>query len=123
MHAGEFLPPPLVLASYWTRARMLGRRGRPVPAWRQGAFAVGIVIVVAVQIPPLDQLADDVLVAHTAQHPLNADIASFLIVTGLTGPLLAPLLQVRATRWLRPLTHPVAALVIGRRRSSIPTTA
>jgi putative membrane protein len=116
LHLGEFAPPMGVLAGYglcyWTRARTLARQARPVAGWRQAAFAAGIGIVVAVQTPPLDDLADHVLIAHMAQHLLIGDIASFVIVLGLTGPLLAPLLHLRATRWLRPLAHPVAALVI-----------
>jgi putative membrane protein len=43
-----------------------------------------------------------------AQHLLIGDIASLLVVLGLTGPMLAPLLRLSWTRWLRPLTHPVA---------------
>jgi cytochrome c oxidase assembly factor CtaG len=50
--------------------------------------------------------------AHMAQHLILGDIASLLIVLGLTGPMLAPLLRLRATRWLRPLTHPIVALVL-----------
>ena len=100
------------LLGYSSRARRLARQGRPPDRWRQAAFGAGVLIVVAVQCPPADDLADDVLIAHMAQHLLIGDIASFLIVIGLTGPMLAPLLRLRFTHWLRPLTHPVTALVI-----------
>jgi cytochrome c oxidase assembly factor CtaG len=43
---------------------------------------------------------------------LIGDIASFLIVIALTGPLMAPLLRLRFARLLRPATHPVAALLL-----------
>lgn len=57
---------------------------------------LGVVIVAVVQIGPLDTLADSVLVAHMLQHILISDIASLLIVFGLTGPVIQPLLHVRA---------------------------
>ena len=60
----------------------------------------------AVQLPPLDELADQVLVAHMVQHIVIGDIASLLIVLGLTGPVLQPLLHMRATRPLRVLASP-----------------
>lgn len=113
LHTGEFVPPVVIsgvyAGAYAARARTLARRGRPVAGWRIAAFAAGVAIVAVVQCPPLDQLGDDILIAHMAQHLLIGDIASLLIVLGLTGPMLAPVL--RFTRPLRPLTHPVAALV------------
>jgi cytochrome c oxidase assembly factor CtaG len=116
LHASEFLPPTLILGGYLgayrVRARTLARGGRPVARARQFAFAAGIAIVVAVQLPPVDNLADEVLLAHMAQHLAIGDIASLLIVLGLSGPMLAPLLRLRWTRWMRPLTHPVAALTL-----------
>lgn len=115
-HLGEFLPPLAVIAGYATayalRTRTLAHEGRPVDRRRQVAFAAGLAIVAFVQLPPLDQLADQVLVAHMAQHLLIGDIASFLIVVGLTGPVLAPLLQLGWFRALRPLTNPIAAFAI-----------
>jgi putative membrane protein len=116
LHLGEFAPPVLVLAAYalgyWARVRTLARKARPVARWRQTAFAAGILIVIVVQCPPLDELADELLIAHMFQHLLIGDIASFLIVIGLTGPLLMPLLRMRWLRWVRPLTHPVVALAL-----------
>ncbi|MGB0097581.1 MAG: cytochrome c oxidase assembly protein [Solirubrobacteraceae bacterium] len=63
-----------------------------------------------VQIGPLDTLADSVLVAHMLQHILIGDIASLLIVLGVTGPVIQPLLHIRATRPLRTLAHPLIAV-------------
>ena len=65
-----------------------------------------------VQLPPLDNLADEVLVAHMIQHIVIGDIASLFIVLGLTGPVIAPLLHMRATRPLRVLASPGVALVL-----------
>ena len=114
LHIGEFVPPLLLAGAYaiaYTgRTRTLARRGRPVAPWRVAAFGTGVAIVVIAQCPALDELADNVLIAHMAQHLLIGDIASLLIVLGLTGPLLAPVLHL--TRPLRPLLHPVAAFAI-----------
>jgi cytochrome c oxidase assembly factor CtaG len=63
-----------------------------------------------VQLPPLDTLADQVLVVHMLQHIILGDIASLLIVFGLTGPVLQPLLHIRVTRPLRKLANPIVAL-------------
>jgi cytochrome c oxidase assembly factor CtaG len=61
--------------------------------------------------PPADNLADQLLVAHMAEHLLIGDVAALLIVLGMTGPLLAPLLRIRWIQWLRMLGHPVVAIV------------
>jgi cytochrome c oxidase assembly factor CtaG len=45
------------------------------------------------------------------EHLLIGDLAALLIVLGFTGPLLAPLLRIRAIGWLRVFTHPVVAVV------------
>jgi putative membrane protein len=47
---------------------------------------------------------------HMVQHLLLGDLAPLCIVAGLTGPLLRPLLSVRAVRALRVLAHPLVAL-------------
>lgn len=116
LHLGEFGPPAVLLAGYGVayglRVRALARHGRPVERWRRAAFAAGVLIVVAVQCPPLDNLADEVLIAHMAQHLLIGDIASFLVVIGVTGPVLAPLLRMPWGRGMRVLAHPIVALAL-----------
>src|SRR5947199_3422294 len=92
VHLGEFAPPvfaaALCLLLYLKRARTLAERGRPVPAWRRASFVAGVLLVTAVQAPPLDDLADSVLVAHMLQHIAIGDVGSLLIALGLTGPVL-----------------------------------
>ena len=61
--------------------------------------------------PPVDTLSDQLLVAHMAEHLLIGDIAALLLVLGMTGPMLAPLLRNRGIAKLRILTHPVVAIV------------
>jgi cytochrome c oxidase assembly factor CtaG len=46
------------------------------------------------------------------QHLLLGDLAPLCIVAGLTGPLLRPILSIRAVRALRFLTHPFVSLPI-----------
>jgi cytochrome c oxidase assembly factor CtaG len=116
LHLAEFAPPLLACAAYLTlyglRAGRLAREGRPVGRWRVVAFVSGVLLMAIVQVGPLDTLADQLLFAHMLQHIVIGDVASLLIVLGLTGPLLAPLLRVRATRPLRVLAHPGVALVL-----------
>ena len=116
VHWGEFLPPLAAtlayLSLYGVRARTLRRRGRGLPRWRVVSFGVGVLLVTAVQIGPIDTLADSVLIAHMLQHIVIGDIASLLIVLGLTGPVLRPLLQIRVTRPLRTLVNPLLAVAL-----------
>jgi cytochrome c oxidase assembly factor CtaG len=116
LHLGEFLPPlvacGLYLFLYARRAGTLAARDQPIVGWRAVSFAAGALLVTVVQLPPLDELADKVLVAHMLQHILIGDLASLLIVLGLTGPMLQPLLQIRPTRPLRRLASPLVALVL-----------
>ncbi len=116
LHLGEFGPPLIACAvyslAYGVRAHTLAREGRPLAHWRIEVFYAGVLMLTLVQIGPLDSLADSVLIAHMAQHILIGEIASFLVVLGLTGPLLAPWLALRISRPLRSLGHPVVALAL-----------
>jgi putative membrane protein len=116
LHLAEFLPPVgacvLYLHLYARRARTLARQRRPVARWRIAAFTSGALLMAVVQLGPFDTLADEVLIAHMVQHILIGDIASLLIVLGLTGPVIQPLLQMRVSRALRALAHPIAALLL-----------
>jgi cytochrome c oxidase assembly factor CtaG len=116
LHLAEATPPMLACAVYLLlygkRARTLSTERRPVATWRIASFAAGVLLVTAVQLPPLDGLADDVLVAHMVQHIVIGDLASLFIVLGLSGPMLAPLLHMRLTRPVRVLAAPVIALAL-----------
>lgn len=116
LHLGEFIPPlaagGLYLALYLKRTSTLAAEQRPVGPWHIFSFVAAVFVVVAVQLPPLDTLADEVLVAHMIQHILIGEIASLFIVLGLSGPVLAPLLRIRVTRPLRVLANPLVALVL-----------
>jgi putative membrane protein len=105
---------PVLILLYWLpyhlRASTLKRERRPVPAWRQACYASGLLVLAIALSPPVDKLADQLLVAHMAEHLLIGDVAALLIVLGLTGPLLAPLLRIRAIAALRVFIHPVVAV-------------
>jgi cytochrome c oxidase assembly factor CtaG len=107
------LSPAVVFgAMYWMRVRTLREQGRPVDGWRMACWYAGLTLIVAVLVSPLATLADKRFSAHMAEHLLIADIGSLLLVLGLTGPLMAPLLRNPILGPLRHLAHPVAALLI-----------
>jgi putative membrane protein len=91
---------------YLVRSRHLARIGRPVPFWRQACFFTGLLVLVAAELVP----SSKAFAAHMVEHLLIGDAAALLIVLGLTGPVLAPLLRVHGLRWLRALAHPLVAL-------------
>jgi putative membrane protein len=108
----QLLPPIVALAAYAVRSRTLARQGRPVPLWRTLCFAVGIFLVIVALTSPMAHLGEELILAHMAQHVLMADLAALLMVLGLTGPLLQPLLATRIARRLRVLAHPVVAFAL-----------
>ena len=103
----QLLPIAALGVVYWRRARTLSRRGTPVPAWRQGMFALSLVLLgVADQMP----YEDEYFFVHMLQHVLLGDLAALAFVLGLTGPLLRPLLALEPFSRLRVLAHPLVAL-------------
>jgi cytochrome c oxidase assembly factor CtaG len=105
---------PLVLLAYWwpyaRRTRTLAAEGRPVPGWRRWCFASGVVTIAIALSPPIGYLSDQLLSFHMVEHLLIGDIGALLLVLGLTGPVLAPLLRIRAVDRLRALLHPAVAV-------------
>jgi cytochrome c oxidase assembly factor CtaG len=97
---------------YLRRARTLARRGHPVPRARVACFGAGLTVLVLALSPPVDELADELLIAHMAEHLLIADIAALLLVLGLTGPMIAPILRLPVGRHLRWVSHPVVAVAL-----------
>lgn len=113
--AGAFAPlelAPLIAAAalYAKRASTLAARGRPLPVWRQGCFAAGLLAIVIALASPLGHVSEELVVAHMGEHLLLGDLATLLLVLGLTGPLLQPLLSIRVFDRLRVLAHPAVAL-------------
>jgi cytochrome c oxidase assembly factor CtaG len=106
--------PPIVVLLCWlpyqARVRSLAEARRAVPGWRQASFAAGLITLAAALSAPVDSIADELLVAHMAEHLVIGDVSALLIVLGFTGPLLAPLLRVRWLAPLRAFAHPLVAL-------------
>lgn len=104
--------PALLLAfAYWRRVRTLAAKGRPVRARRRVAFYAGIAMILIALVSPIDYLGEERLLwVHMVQHLLLGDIAALLLVLGLTGPILRPVLALRPVRSFRVLAHPLVAL-------------
>jgi putative membrane protein len=96
----------------WATFHELAARGTPVGPWRQASFAAGLVLLVVADVPPLAEIAEELVVAHMVQHLVVGDLAALLIALGVTGPILQPLLAHRAFSWLRVLGNPLVALPV-----------
>jgi putative membrane protein len=106
----ELAPMFIAAALYAKRAATLAARGRPVPLWRQICFASGLLVIVLVLVTPISDVSDELVIAHMFEHLLIGDLASLLLVLGLTGPLLQPILAQKPLDKLRFLAHPAVAL-------------
>jgi putative membrane protein len=103
------LGPLLVIGLlYARRARTLARQGRGVPTWRQACFYGGLVTIGAA-LTGLGDGSQELLSIHMIEHLLLGDVAALLIVLGLTGPLIAPILRIGLFDRLRILAHPLIA--------------
>jgi putative membrane protein len=105
----ELAPMVIAAALYAKRAATLAAKGRPVPLWRQACFASGLLVIAVALISPISDVAEQLVIAHMVEHLLIGDIATLLLVLGLTGPLLQPVLAIRVFDRLRVLTHPLVA--------------
>ena len=107
---------PLLALAYWLpyrqRTRTLASEGRSVAGWRRACFAAGLVVCAIALSAPIGGLSDELLTAHMIEHLLLGDIGALLLVLGLTVPILAPLLRIKAIDRLRVLTHPLVALPV-----------
>jgi putative membrane protein len=101
-------PLLLIAVLYARRVRTLAGTTHPVPGWRQACFYGGFVTIAAA-LTSLGSASQDLLYMHMVEHLLLSDIAALLIVLGLTGPLIAPILKIRLFDRLRVLAHPAIA--------------
>ena len=106
----QLAPAAVSAVMYARRARTLRARGAPVAAWRQRCWYGGLALMVATLVSPLARLSEELFLAHMLEHLLLADLGALLLVLGLTGPLLQPLLAVPELSWLRVFANPVVAL-------------
>jgi cytochrome c oxidase assembly factor CtaG len=112
--AGAFAPLevfPITVAGilYWHRAMTLSWDGRGVPLWRQLCFGAGLATIAAALFSPIGHISEELVIAHMGEHLLIGDVASLLLVLGLTRSLLQPLLAIRLFDRLQVLTHPAVA--------------
>jgi len=103
----------LAAVAYARRARRLARRGRAPAAWRQASFYLGLAALLAALISPLDRIAETrIFYAHMVQHLTIGEVAPLLMLLGLSGAVLRPLLALPSARRLRFLVLPLVALPI-----------
>jgi cytochrome c oxidase assembly factor CtaG len=105
----EVFPITIAGVLYWGRARTLSWDGRPVPLWRQLCFGAGLLTISIALFSPIGHIAEELVIAHMVEHLLIGDVASLLLVLGLTRSLLQPILAIRAFNRLQVLTHPAVA--------------
>jgi cytochrome c oxidase assembly factor CtaG len=106
----QLLPAAVAAVAYAQRVRTLARHGHPVPAARQVAFYSGLLVILFAVLSPIGRISDDLLAVHMVEHLLLGDIGSLLLVLGLTAPLIAPLLRIKAIDRLRVVANPLVAL-------------
>jgi cytochrome c oxidase assembly factor CtaG len=109
----ELGPLALLGLLYARRAHTLAGGHHRVPGWRQACFYGGLAVIAAA-LTALGSASDELLYAHMIEHLLLGDIGALMIVLGLTGPLIAPILlaelhSVRIFDRLRALSHPAVA--------------
>jgi cytochrome c oxidase assembly factor CtaG len=73
----------------WRRAHATGSAHKPGYG-RLALFALGLLIILAALVSPIDGLADQLLVMHMVQHILLLDFAPILLILGLNKVLLRP---------------------------------
>jgi cytochrome c oxidase assembly factor CtaG len=108
----QLLPATLGGILYALRVQALRGGPRAVPGWRQACFYGGLLVIVTALASPLGHVAEELFLAHMIEHLLIADVGALLLVLGLTGPVLAPLLRIGLLGPLKVLSHPVVALAL-----------
>jgi putative membrane protein len=101
-------PLALVAALYTQRVSTLRSVGHPPPRWRQACFYSGLAVILAALLG-LGGLSQEELYVHMVEHLLLGDVAALLLVLGITGPVLAPVLRIGLLDRLRALAHPAIA--------------
>ncbi len=106
----EVFPITIGGVAYWARVRTLSWDGRPVPLWRQLCFGSGLLLISIALFSPIGHISEELVIAHMVEHLLIGDLATLLLVLGLTRSLLQPILAIRAFNRLQVLAHPLVAL-------------
>jgi len=82
--------------------------------WRLTAFVAGVNLGVLALVSPIDTLGEELFLMHMVQHILLLDVATVLVLVGLTRVLLRPVTRrvQRLERAAGPLAHPGFAIVL-----------
>jgi cytochrome c oxidase assembly factor CtaG len=104
----QLAPATIAGILYAVRAHHLAGTSRAVPGWRRACFLGGLCLIV-VTLTSLGSLSDDLFWAHMVEHLVIGDLGTLLLVLGMTGPVLAPVLRIGFFDRLRILTHPLIA--------------
>lgn len=103
----------IVTFAYFKRVRTLAADPRrKVGVARQVSFTSSVLILLLEPLSPLGAWDDVSFTAHMIEHLTIGDLAALLMVLGLTGPMIQPLLRNPVIAAVRPLTEPVPALAI-----------
>jgi cytochrome c oxidase assembly factor CtaG len=104
----QLLPATITGILYALRVHHLAGTPREVPGWRRACFFGGLALIV-VTVTSMGSLADELFWAHMVEHLVIGDLGTLLLVLGLTGPVLAPVLRIGFFDRLRVLAHPLVA--------------
>jgi putative membrane protein len=104
----QLLPATIAGVLYALRVHALRGTPRAVPGIRQASFYGGLFVIVGT-LTMTGRLSDELFAAHMVEHLLIADLGSLLLVLGLTAPVLAPILRIKAFDRLRIIAHPLVA--------------
>lgn len=101
----------MISAAYAIRTRTLRRAGRALGWAKQASFYIGMAILLASLISPIDTIGESrVFYVHMVQHLMLGDLAPLAIVLGLNGAVLRPVLALPGMGRLRVLANPLVAL-------------
>jgi putative membrane protein len=104
----QLLPATAAGVLYAFGVHRLHGTPRAVPGWRQACFYGGLTLIVGA-LTLIGGPAEELFWPHMVEHLLLGDLGTLLLVLGLTGPLLAPVLRIRVFDRLRVLAHPLVA--------------
>ncbi|UJA19643.1 cytochrome c oxidase assembly protein [Thermoleophilia bacterium SCSIO 60948] len=108
---GEIGIPLALAVAYWLRVRVLAREHRAPSRRRQLSFGAGLLVIVVASVG-LAEISMRQVSGHMVQHLLLMDLAAFLVILGVTRPVVEPLLSVPGLRHARKIVRPVPAMLI-----------
>lgn len=101
-----------VYAWRWRAVRAAdGARG--APASRLALWVLGVLLIAAALVSPVDHLGEQLASAHMVQHLLLADLAPIALILAFTKMILRPATRVvhRIEQKAGPLAHPAAGVI------------